>query len=143
MTRSGRVPLSPTRRPTRSFIDAVPPTAPVRRHGCQLDPRLELDSIWWPRPFEARGTWRRSRSGGQTERCRSGAFAGRRDVCLVSERSIEWRTSGQGRTRRVDLTSNCVLKCRCFPLANVDGPLHRVPYDESRYLAEMKCDEGD
>ena len=32
---------------------------------------------------------------------------------------------GQRRSRRVDLTSNCVLKCRCFPLANVDGPLHR------------------
>ena len=34
---------------------------------------------------------------------------------------------GQRRSRRVDLTSYCVLKCRCFPLANVDGPLHRVP----------------
>jgi hypothetical protein len=91
------------RRQTRSFIDTVQPTvagvssrdpdirptAPVRSHGCQLEPRLELDSIWWPRPSEARGTWRRSRSGGQTERCGSGAFAGKGDVCLASERSIE------------------------------------------------------
>src|ERR1017187_2513156 len=30
---------------------------------------------------------------------------------------------GQRRSRRVELTSNYVLKCRCFPLANVDGPL--------------------
>src|ERR1019366_1020236 len=35
---------------------------------------------------------------------------------------------GQRRSRRVDLTSNCVLKCRCFPLANVDGPLHRAGF---------------
>ena len=33
---------------------------------------------------------------------------------------------GQMRSRRVDLTSYCVLKCRCFPLANVDGPQQRV-----------------
>jgi hypothetical protein len=32
----------------------------------------------------------------------------------------------QRRSRRVDLTSYCVLKCRCLPLANVDGPLHRT-----------------
>jgi hypothetical protein len=47
------------------------------------------NSIWWPRPSEARDTWHRSRSSGQTERCDSGAFAGRGDVCLASERSIE------------------------------------------------------
>ena len=32
---------------------------------------------------------------------------------------------GQRRSRRIDLTSYCVPKCRCFPLANVDGPLQR------------------
>jgi hypothetical protein len=110
--RRQEVELNSRHLPTRSFIDAVPPTAagassrgpdirptaPVRRHGCQLDPRLELDSSWWPRPSEARGTWRRSRSGGPTERCGSGAFAGRSDVCLASERSIEWRASGISET---------------------------------------------
>jgi hypothetical protein len=38
---------------------------------------------------------------------------------------------GQRRSRRVDLTSYSVLKCRCFPLANVDGPPHRQQLLES------------
>jgi hypothetical protein len=35
---------------------------------------------------------------------------------------------GQRRSRRVDLTSYCVPKCRYFPLANVDGPLQKDRY---------------
>jgi hypothetical protein len=45
---------------------------------------LELDSIWWPRPSEARSTWRRSRFDVETDCCGSGAFAGKDDVCLAS-----------------------------------------------------------
>jgi hypothetical protein len=41
------------------------------------------------------------------------------------------------RSRRVDLTSYCVLKCRCFALAIIDGPLHRVPF--TPFLAICKC----
>src|ERR1019366_10561456 len=37
-------------------------------------------------------------SGGLTERCGSGASAGQGDVCLASERSIEWRASGTSET---------------------------------------------
>jgi len=39
---------------------------------------------------------------------------------------------GQRRSRRADLTSNCALKCRGFPLANVDGPLHRYLFGALR-----------
>jgi hypothetical protein len=116
------------RRQTKSFINVVPltvagassrgpgtrPRVPVRRHGCQLDPRLEFDSIWWPRPSEARGIWRRSRSGGQTERCGSGAFAGKGDVCLASERSIERRFRHR---RNRQSKARCVLGESIFPRA--------------------------
>jgi hypothetical protein len=111
-TKSGRTRRWGMRRQTKSFIDAVPltvagasrrdpgtrPRAPLRRHGCQPEPRLELDSIWWPRPSEARGTWRRSRFDVETDCCGSAAFAGRGDVCLASERSIEWCASGISET---------------------------------------------
>jgi len=100
MRRPTRSSSTPSRQPPQALRarSRYRPTAPVRRHACQLDPRLELDSSWWPRPSEARGTWRRSRSGGPTERCGSGAVAGRGDVCLASERSIEWRASGISET---------------------------------------------
>jgi hypothetical protein len=113
-TRSGRTRLWAARHRMRSSIDDDLSTAAgassrgpgtqrrasVRRHGRRPGPRLERDSTSWPRRSEARAIWRRSRSDGATDWCGTDTVAAQGDVCLTSQRSVEWRASGIAETSK-------------------------------------------
>jgi hypothetical protein len=58
---------------------------PVRHHGRRRGPRLERDWTLWPRPSGARGTWRKSRSDGASDRCPSDPVFALGDVRLMSK----------------------------------------------------------
>src|ERR1019366_1477629 len=67
------------------------PRVPARS---KIGARLELVAT----SFRGARHLGRSKSGGQTERCGSGAFSGKGDVCLASEKSIKRRASGISET---------------------------------------------
>jgi hypothetical protein len=144
-TRSGRTLLGAGRRRTRSFMDDVPPTAagalsrgrgtrrmaPVQRHGRRPGPRLEHDTNSWPLRSGGRGTWRRSRSDGETDWFIGDTVFAQGDVCLTSpkERRMACFRSLESPKRLPDAFSaiRSVLESRGqnsrLPRAIVDGPV--------------------
>jgi len=81
-------------RPHSSIADATPDEVFHRRRPANRRRRFE------PRPrYPANGACAAPRVPARSKiGSGSGAFAGRDDVCLASERSIEWRASGISET---------------------------------------------